>query len=343
MIDEDARLDAELGRAWDLLEAEDIEGAERLGAELRRTIPDAPEIPMLLAACAHADGKHEAALGLLAEAGKLDPEWAEPDLRAAEILAGDPDRLEEALKRATTAYDKADEEDEVLDAVALKAGLELDLERDAAAMQTLSNLPPAGTTEASPVVALELGNLFLAIDDGASARKWFQRVIDEDGEDADAWHGLGVAADMDGDEEAKREAWLETMRLDAETDQEAEERLTEGEVAEVAERALAELPTRARQLLENVPILIVDRPSQQDVARGLDPRLLGLFAGTALPESSSVGGQAHLTQILLFRLNLERVAEDPDELREEIRTTLLHETGHFFGMDEEDLDEVGLA
>ena len=50
-----------------------------------------------------------------------------------------------------------------------------------------------------------------------------------------------------------------------------------------------------------------------------------------------------LTQIVLFRRNLERVAAGEDELREEIRVTLLHETGHFFGLDDAALDELGLG
>jgi predicted Zn-dependent protease with MMP-like domain len=118
--------------------------------------------------------------------------------------------------------------------------------------------------------------------------------------------------------------------------------LEDSEIAAVAEDALAELPERARRLLANVPILILDLPARQDVAEGLDPRLLGLFQGTPLPETSTLGGGANLTQIMLFKRNLERFAEDPGELREEIRTTLLHETGHFFGMSESDLAKVGL-
>src|SRR5206468_13037907 len=96
------------------------------------------------------------------------------------------------------------------------------------------------------------------------------------------------------------------------------------------------------KLLENVPILITDLPVRGDVEQGLDPRLVGLFSGTPHPEASSLGAGPQLTQILLFRKNLERVASDVDELRDEIRTTLLHETGHFFGMSEDDLEAVGL-
>jgi predicted Zn-dependent protease with MMP-like domain len=50
-----------------------------------------------------------------------------------------------------------------------------------------------------------------------------------------------------------------------------------------------------------------------------------------------------LTQILIFRRNLERMVASDDELREEVRTTLLHETGHFFGLDEAALGELGLG
>ena len=56
-----------------------------------------------------------------------------------------------------------------------------------------------------------------------------------------------------------------------------------------------------------------------------------------------VGGQPGLTQIVLVRRTIERGAEDEDELREEIRTTLLHETGHFFGLDEAELEGAGLG
>ena len=56
-----------------------------------------------------------------------------------------------------------------------------------------------------------------------------------------------------------------------------------------------------------------------------------------------LGGQPGLTQIVLFRRNLERAVADPDELREEVRVTLLHETGHFFGLSDAELEEMGLG
>ena len=129
----------------------------------------------------------------------------------------------------------------------------------------------------------------------------------------------------------------ETLKLDAADDAELPESLSEAADGRGGRGGAGRAAPRARRLLANVPILIADRPARNDVATGLDPRLLGLFAGTAYPEVSALGGTPQLTQILLFRRNLERVAEDEEELRDEIRTTLLHETGHFFGMSEDDL------
>jgi predicted Zn-dependent protease with MMP-like domain len=115
-------------------------------------------------------------------------------------------------------------------------------------------------------------------------------------------------------------------------------------VAAVAEAALAELPERAQALLRGIPIVVADRPAEADVDAGLDPRALGLFSGTAHGDgSTALGGQPGLTQIVLFRGNLEHAAGDEDELRDEIRTTLLHETGHFFGLDDAALEELGLG
>jgi predicted Zn-dependent protease with MMP-like domain len=223
----------------------------------------------------------------------------------------------------------------------VKAGLEVELGKTAEARETLSELPAPDQAQLDPVWSLEVGYLLLSVEDAAEARRRFQALIDVDPELADAWYGVGLAAEAQDDETGKREAWERVLMIDERQPLE-DPLMSEEEMARVAEQALAELPGRARALVANVPILISDLPAREDVLTGLDPRLVGLFAGTPHPENSSLGGGPQLTQILLFRKNLERVASDLEDLREEIRTTLLHETGHFFGMSEEDLEAVGL-
>jgi predicted Zn-dependent protease with MMP-like domain len=332
-----------LDRAWQLLEEGDVEAARALATKIEAAVPedDQADLMLLRAACAREDGEVDEALALLERTTALDPEWMTPELWAAELLMGDPDRGKEALLHATRALDLAEEEEEFLEAVAVKAGIEVELGKIEAARQTLSELPASDEVQLEPIWGLEIGHLLLAVEDAAEARRRFQALVDANPELADGWYGVGLAAEAMDDETGMRDAWTRVLKLD-ERQPLAEPLLTEEEMAKVAEQALGELPERARQLVANVPVLISDLPALEDVAQGLDPRLLGLFAGTPHPEDSTLGGGAQLTQILLFRKNLERVAADVEDLREEIRTTLIHETGHFFGMSEEDLEALGL-
>jgi predicted Zn-dependent protease with MMP-like domain len=333
----------DLEGAWALLEQGDSDGARKLAARL---LPGAPEetkadLLLLQAACAREDGDHEDALKLLGQVIAVDPEWVTPELWSAELLMGDPDRLQDAYRHASRALDLAEEEDDYLESVVVKAGIEIELGKPADARETLSELPPPDQAQLEPVWSLEVGYLLLSVDDAAEARRRFQSLVDADPELADAWYGVGLAAEAQGDENGKREAWERVLKIDERSPIE-DPLMTEEEMSRVAEQALAELPARAKALVANVPILIADLPAPEDVGTGLDPRLLGLFAGTPHPEDSSLGAGPQLTQILLFRKNLERVAASVEDLSDEIRTTLLHETGHFFGMSEEDLGSVGL-
>lgn len=340
--EQEQELEGKFEEAWSLLEQGDVTGARRVGEALRAEQPDLADAAFLLASCARASGDDAGALEGLKTAARLDPDWSEPELLAADWLASRGD-LEGALPHALAAVAKADEEDELLDAIALKASIELDLDREDEARKTLAVLPGPKTVEATAEAACEIGHLFLATDEIDSARDWFERAAEVAPDDGDVFHGLGLAAELAGDESAKRSAWLRTLDLDTAQAQSEPARMTDTQVAEIAESALQELPPRALKLLTNVPILIADHPERADVETGLDPRLVGLFSGGALPDSSLVGGGPQLSRIVLFKRNLERAAPDDMDLREEIRTTLLHETGHFFGMTEEDLDTVGLG
>ena len=334
--------DDDLQKAWDLLEAGNEPGARRLAEKLNSDDPGHPDVILLQAACCRQTGENPTALKLLEQAAQADLNWAAPEIWMAEILAEDPDRLGEALQHAAAALDRAEEEDEFLDAVALKAGLEIDLGKPSAARKTLEELPPLEAGTAFPAsLAVDFAHLFLEAGNVEEAVQRFQTIVDQDKSDADAWHGLGLCAEATNDEAGKRQAWLHVLALDSEMPLQ-EPLLSEAQMAEVAEAALRELPPRVHALIANVPILIVDLPAADEVEKGLDPRLLGLFAGSAFSDASVMGGQPHLTQILLFRKNLERAVHSEEELRQQIRITLLHETGHFFGMSEEDLAEVGL-
>ena len=106
------------------------------------------------------------------------------------------------------------------------------------------------------------------------------------------------------------------------------------------ESTLAALPAPLRLQAAPLPVSYEARPSKDLMGEGEDADLLGLFVGPALaePDESPLP-----PQIILFLENLWEFAEEDNEIfREEIRTTYLHELGHYLGLDEIDLENRGL-
>ncbi len=97
------------------------------------------------------------------------------------------------------------------------------------------------------------------------------------------------------------------------------------------------LPPPLADPAESIPIAFEARPSPERVRDGLDPDLLGLFEGldfiTERSELQDLPGH-----IILFLENLWDYTDHlPRRFREEVRTTYLHELGHYLGLDEDDL------
>lgn len=97
--------------------------------------------------------------------------------------------------------------------------------------------------------------------------------------------------------------------------------------------ALEELPKELADALVNVAVVIEDENHD-------DPDLFGLYQGVPLPERGDMAGLLPDT-ISIYRIPLEESFPDPEELREEIRITVLHELGHYFGLDEDRIAELG--
>lgn len=114
------------------------------------------------------------------------------------------------------------------------------------------------------------------------------------------------------------------------------------------EAVLEGLPPEVSELLDEVPVIVEDEPSRELLAEmGIEAKpgeadLCGLHWGTPMSEQSVFEGGAVPGRIYLFRGPILRLSEwDPDELMEQIRITLLHEIGHLFGLDEDELTELG--
>ncbi len=97
--------------------------------------------------------------------------------------------------------------------------------------------------------------------------------------------------------------------------------------------ALDELSPHIAAALKNVAVVVEDENPE-------DPDLFGLYHGVPLPERGDMSGLLP-DKISIYRIPLEESFSDPEELREEIRITVLHELAHYFGLDEDRIAELG--
>ena len=108
---------------------------------------------------------------------------------------------------------------------------------------------------------------------------------------------------------------------------------------EEIEATLRALPPPLRKEARQIPVTLEPFPNQAILDDGFEPDLLGLFVGRARPDEM-VSTEELPTQILLFVENLwDYAGHDPEIYREEVRRTLLHELGHYLGLDEDELFE----
>jgi predicted Zn-dependent protease with MMP-like domain len=109
---------------------------------------------------------------------------------------------------------------------------------------------------------------------------------------------------------------------------------------EIVADALDEIPDELAEAMDNVAVIVEDRPSAEQRAEHGDD-LLGLYEGIALTDRGYFDGLTLPDRITLFRLALCEIAEDEDDLVEQVLVTVVHEVAHHFGIDDDRLDELG--
>jgi predicted Zn-dependent protease with MMP-like domain len=110
----------------------------------------------------------------------------------------------------------------------------------------------------------------------------------------------------------------------------------------VAEDTLDSLPQEFRSRIQNVAILVEDFPPNQSPRQPGQQRrlLLGIFHGVPATRKSVFDVSMGPSHIVLYQKNIEAVCSSKTEVRQQIRQTLMHELGHYFGMTEEQLKDV---
>ena len=107
--------------------------------------------------------------------------------------------------------------------------------------------------------------------------------------------------------------------------------------------ALASIPARFREAMRNIAIVVEDEPAPDLLAEmEIEPpdTLLGLYTGVPLTERRWDYGNALPDRILIFQGPHERESDDDDDLIVCIAETLIHEIGHYFGLSEEEIQEI---
>ncbi len=121
-------------------------------------------------------------------------------------------------------------------------------------------------------------------------------------------------------------------------------RLRRAEFERLVAQAVESLPPTFLTRLENVDVVVEEEPTEEDLElAGIEPgsTLLGLYHGVPQSQRGPWYGNLLPDRIVIYQRPIEAVARDRREIRKEIRITIMHEIGHYFGLAEDDLADAG--
>lgn len=196
-----------------------------------------------------------------------------------------------------------------------------------------------------PDGVLELSQILSDLGRAHDAYDVLKAGVDAQPDDPDLWFELGLVAERLGKEALRKKAWRRVWEIEHEQAPERQLLLPEEVFVKTVEHTIEKLPEMARRALDNVAIIVEDYPERwivdDDVA---DPRILGLFDGPPLPDEHSTSAVIEgPARIYLFRWNIDRTCRSEAEAIEQVEITVLHEIGHYLGLDEEALEIRGLS
>jgi predicted Zn-dependent protease with MMP-like domain/Tfp pilus assembly protein PilF len=364
----DADIDALLDKAFEALWQGELEDARRLLDEARQIDSKDREVLLLEVDLFEAEGAGEEAVAAIEEALKLYEDDLALTFRYATLLLDIYDdvpgarpmleRVRERLKkgerpvgtnRVEGAANDNDEEHDFVEELLLDVLLSLSDCRAAdhdpmgaldAAEEAVQLVPDDAMARLARAAALfDLCRL-------EEAEKAVAQALDREPRLADAYWLRGRLLTVRGDEKGATRALERAVSIEPERFF-TPFKVSEDDFARVMEESLAALPDQVRAYLKNVVICVEDLPDMERLRLSdppLSPGCLGLYEGTPPALASGDDPWAHFpNHITLFRKNIELSAGTEEDLHEAIATTLLHEVGHYLGLDEDDLDERGLG
>ncbi len=111
----------------------------------------------------------------------------------------------------------------------------------------------------------------------------------------------------------------------------------------LVEDVLRDIPQRFRDAMKNVAVVVEDEPSPElleELEMDADDTLFGLYQGTPLTERAFSYGNTLPDRISIYQLPIEDACEDDDDVRLCVAETVIHEFGHYFGLSEEEIQDI---
>lgn len=119
--------------------------------------------------------------------------------------------------------------------------------------------------------------------------------------------------------------------------------MTRERFTKLVEEALRDIPRRFRDAMRNVAIVVEDEPPPDlldELEMEPDDSLFGLYQGTPLTERSSTYGNTLPDRISIYQRPIEEACEDEEDIRQCVAETVIHEFGHYFGLSEEEIEDI---
>jgi predicted Zn-dependent protease with MMP-like domain/predicted Zn-dependent protease len=292
------------------------------------------------------EGRIDEALHEFQRATETDPKFIAAHLNRAELLVEEMGQFELALRRC----------DELLEGRADYPRLEAAIQAEiyyikSKALFYLDDLEGAlflvrraiKTAGEQPVYRAFEGQVLFELGRFEEAKRVLDHGSMIDPDSAHVLYYLGLAFERADQPSEADEAFTRANALDPHH-YPMPVGISDEEFNDAIREAFENLPRSIREYIEDVPVLVEDLPPLELVTgESVSPQILGIFMGVPRTVAETTSQGSDVDRVILFKKNLERVSRDRDELVEQIQVTVRHEIGHYLGLDEDDMDRLGLA
>lgn len=194
-----------------------------------------------------------------------------------------------------------------------------------------------------PVYCAFEGQILFELSRYEESLRVFERAAAIDPDSAHVAYYVGLVHERRGDEAQSAEAFSRANALDPDH-YPCPTEISSEDFERAVQDSIQNLPRSIREYIQDVSVTIEDMPSRDLITReNVSPQILGIFIGVPRTQAMLASQLPDLDRIVLFRKNHEKVCRDRNELIEQIQITVRHEMGHFMGLDEDDMDRLGLA